>query len=259
LLPANYLQAVQSLTFPERYDNAAFFPPDFFSTSGEWILLGREGGPMAVSHLGYPFSGRSTFLVFLRLPDGRQATLDYIQAFQEATSYRNAPNPPPGTEVALVRRMMLIDQSGNIVLSPIIESVQLRHFIQSGTQFFYEFILNRDLLFAEVAGGFRLVEPTEKDFLLFFSHGMDWFELAPGDIEHGRAEILGFCENCHLGKVNGVASILSFSRFRFNLERNPKVILEMTTPEDEARRVIGWKMGEASWKELQNFWKKPAR
>ena len=258
-LPDNYLLAVRSQVFAKQFSEqtpeTAFLPPDLFSSTGGWVLLGREGGLMAEAHLQYPFSGRSTFLVFLRVPGGRQATLDYFNALREAKSYRQAPYPPPGTEVALVRRMMLIDQSGSIVLSPVVESIQLRHFTESRGQVFYEFTVNRELLFANQSGGFYSVKPGDRDFPLFFSHGVDWFEFAPEEIEQERPETLQTCPSCHLGNgASGTASILSFSRFRFDLEDQPKVVLNLTTPEAEARQVIEWKLKQNSWQELQNLW-----
>ena len=258
-LPDNYLLAVQSLAFPAQFSEqtpeTTFLPPDLFSSTGEWILLGREGGPMAEAHLQYPFSGRSTFFVFLHVPGGRQVTLDYFKELQEARNYREAPLPPSGTEVALVRRMMLIDRSGSIVLSPIVESIQLRHFTQTRGQIFYEFTLKRDLLFADFSGGLRSVAPDEKDFFLFFSHGVDWFEYNPDEIEQGKVITLQICQGCHLGNgASGAASILSFSRFRFDLKDGQKVVLNLTTPEAEARQVIDWKLKQNSWQELQNLW-----
>lgn len=259
-LPDNYLLAVQSQGFPEQFSEqtpeTAFLPPDLLTTTGAWILMGREGGPMAASHLTYPFSGRSTFLVFLHVPGEGQATLDYFTALQEADSLSLAPLPPSGTEVALVRQMMLIDQSGKIVFSPLIESIQMRHFTEIQGQMFYEFLLNRDLLFTNVTGGFRALDSDDRGFSLFFSHGVDWFEFDPEDFEHGRPVTLQTCRSCHLGNgANGVQTILSYSRFRFDLPNQQKVALEMTTPENEAKLVIDWKMKQRSWQELQNFFR----
>ncbi len=56
-----------------------------------------------------------------------------------------------GSDVALVRRMLSIDDLGDIILSPLVETIQIRHF--SPAQSFYEFELDRASLFAGTAGG----------------------------------------------------------------------------------------------------------
>jgi hypothetical protein len=156
------------------------------------------------------------FLVFLKFPAGRQATLGFLKQLaefdkplylpntDEKTSRRfpSLPNPdlpqwPRGTEVALVRRAMLIDSNGRIVTSPLTESVQLRVMrtdtptmtantvkelqgtgeLAREAQAFVEFQLRRSALFAGEAGGLRDVS-EERDFKTgFASHTWDEFEL----------------------------------------------------------------------------------
>ena len=151
-LPDNYAQAVASKRFADRFDlgrpDRAYLPPDLFRADGPWVCVGRVDGPTAPGHLQESGGNRftnSAFLVFLKLPAGRDATLDFLKrlaAFdkppylpntdaQTKRAFPSLPNPglpqwPKGTEVALVRRALLIDSSGNVVPSPITESVQLR-------------------------------------------------------------------------------------------------------------------------------------
>src|SRR5262249_10433280 len=112
-------------------------------------------------------------------------------------SIPNLPNPalpqwPRGTEVALVRRAMLIDSKGRVVVSPLTESVQLRVLRTRtpaltakavgelyrgvpGAQAFAEFQLRRTALFAGEAGGLRDVS-GERDFKTGFNaHPWDEF------------------------------------------------------------------------------------
>ncbi len=250
-LPDNTAAAVSSGAFPATYQNenpeAAFLPPDLFKADGEWVCIGREGGPIAMTHTEeFPFFGRSAFLVFIRAPGGREAALRFLQQL-------NAGNVPAGSlagvEVALVRRMMLIDDQGRPTLSPLVESAQIRHFSSHGQNFF-EFRLSRDLLFAGEAGGLR---PRDKDLMLFRSHG-DW-------IQSGYTEevtIPEICAACHVDAgmgIAGILSILSYSRERFPLPDHQQPVLTETTPELEAQAVIAWKLKQDTWQALQAAWR----
>lgn len=139
------------------------------------------------------------------------------------------------------------DQQGSMVFSPIVETVQLRHF--QPLQRFYAFGLNRTLLFANVSGGMK---PMNEEIPLFFSHGDVFLMGAP--IE---AEIPGKCMGCHIDDgqgIWGIKSILSYSRARFPLEQNAQSTLVQTTPEQEAGTIIAWKMQQANWQRLQVVW-----
>lgn len=256
-LPDNYALAVQSNAFPADYqaDNpkAAFLPYDLFDPYSAWVPMGREGGPVAITHTNeFPFFGRSVFLVFVRSPDGRKATLDFIH------SLNTDPHPDfkIGSEVALVRRMLLLDDQGNLVLSPLVETIQIRHF--SPAQFFHEFELDRTRLLQGDANTLNLKTDL---FMLFLSHG-DVFQ---GD--HGpelRATIPDICKSCHLN-IPGVLdsgnmqsllqAVLSYSRVNFPLPDNQRPVLFATTWMDEAQTVMIWKLSHHTWKSLKNLWK----
>jgi hypothetical protein len=142
------------------------------------------------------FSGRSRFLVFVRLPAGRKATLEYFrtlwnfpQAWVQSDSGEQAdinptlPSFPAGTQVLLLRQMTLFDNQGNLVEAPITESVQIRvyHAIttaggkgpdltslaalaERSGQDFYEIKLVRPQLFANQAGGLKATARDEIEF-----------------------------------------------------------------------------------------------
>jgi hypothetical protein len=87
-LPSNYAQAVTSGQFSKEYDpehtDRPFLPPDLFDLRGEWVRIvanGPAAETTATSH-AETFS-RSTFLIFMRLPEGRKATFDYLQTLWE--------------------------------------------------------------------------------------------------------------------------------------------------------------------------------
>jgi hypothetical protein len=258
-LPNSYDAALQSGAFPAEYQlanpQAAFLPAGLFTAGDEWIDLGRQGGPMAMTHLQeLPILGRSALLVFLRVPGGRGAGLAYLNALPKLPH----PNPPAGTEVALVRRMLLIDDQGEIVPAPLIESIQLRRFDQDTTQHYFEFALDRARLFAAETGGLRDIMPNDRDFMLFESQG-DFMQF-PVLTDDLRPPVLSTCQGCHFDGLQGISgadSILSFSRARFPLPDRQLPVLAITTPDQETQTTIAWKMAQTSWQQLLALWSKP--
>ena len=251
-LPDNYEAAIKSKSFAPNYQSQApdigFLPADLLQLDSEWICLGREGGPIAMTHTEeFPFFGRSVFLVFIRVPGGREATLKFLQELNEK---RPLTLQLADTDVALVRRAMLINNQGDITPSPITESVQIRHFAYVGvsfaTQNFYEFQLNRGFLFVGAAGG---LQPLAKEIMLFRSHD-DVFQTG---LSVGEVLIPGICASCHAGGTLSL-SILSYSRFRFPLPDQGSPVLIQTTPELEAQKVIIWKNIHQTWQALETLW-----
>jgi len=249
-LPDSYEAAIKSKSFEPNYQsqtpNIGFLPPDLLHPDSEWVCLGREGGPIAMTHTEeFPFFGRSVFLVFIRVPGGREATLRFLQELNEK---RPLTLQLADTEVALVRRAMVINDQGDITPSPITESVQIRHFVYVGESFasqnFYEFQFNRASLFAGAAGGFQ---PVAREFMMFSSHG-DVFQIS-GD---GQALVPEICASCHAGGTLAL-NILSYSRFRFPLPDPGSPVLIQTTPEIEARTVIAWKQKHQTWQALETI------
>jgi hypothetical protein len=268
-LPATYKEAVNSKAFATSYDpekpEQPFLPADIFDPNGSWVSLGsREGLPVALAHVG-GFSGRSVFLVFMRLPDGRDATLKYLQKLSETPNTKlwildpgatgvparvrgnpNVPQFPAGTELALVRELVLIDSQGNFRPTNIVESVQIRvHRIvpREIPQTFSgrtetraemdasEFKLSRSKLFAGESGGLRPVLPGETEFALFASHGIDW---------ESRISLTA-CSSCHFGP--GIYSVRSRSGD----------IVPSSDPNHEANETKRWKVNRYDWGLLQGL------
>ena len=251
-LPNNYALEVEVNTFPADlppdHPEAAFLPADIFQLDSAWVPVGREGGPIATTHTeAFPFFGRSVFLVFVRSPNGRAETLDFIQ------SLNTEPNPvlANGSDVALARRMLLIDDQGELILSPLLETIQIRHFAPA--QHFHEFELNRTRLFVGPAGGLDLNSDL---FMLFMGHG-DLFEK-----DHGpelQATIPEICKSCHFEfpptpNSGNTRSIISYSRQPFSLPDNSQPVLFPTTVEAEAQIVITWKLNHKTWQSLLTLW-----
>ena len=226
-LPNTYADTVAAQRFPAEYDPHApqqpFLPPELFRSDGPWVCLtSRSESPTAIVH----FSGRSRFLVFMRLPGGRDATLAYVRKLgsssepplrstQSGATLLNLALPqfPVGTEVALLRQAIIIDTDGKLLPTALTENVQLRvyHAITSGTQYinyingpsshdqdFFEFRISRPDLFAGHSGGLSAVGPSQTEFATFSTHGMDW---------DGQGVILERCRACHAD--SGIHSVQS--------------------------------------------------
>ncbi len=250
-LPDNYILTVQSNVFPANYQvddpKAAFLPSDLFQLDSAWVPIGRAGGPIAMAHTeSFPFFGRSVFLVFVRSPYGRAATFDFIHTLNTDPSHAFT----LGLDIALVRRMLLIDNQGSLVLSPLIETIQIRHF--NPEQIFHEFELDRMRL---LNGDANILNLKTDLFMLFSSHG-DVFEISDITVQATIPEICKAChfENPPLPNPANIQSILSYSRTNFPLPNNARPILVATTWTDEAEIVINWKTNHITWKSLRALW-----
>jgi hypothetical protein len=288
-LPDNYAQAVASGEFAKEYDpehrERAFLPPDLFDPRGPWVELEGRGKPLPVAeqHDSF-FDGRSSFLVFLRLPGGRKATFDYLKALWNspvpliATPHfsplqDDAPNPdlpqlPAGTQVALIRQMTLFDNRGQLLASPITESVQIRVYrsvvqstgpgvgidrlVEKSGQDFYAIRLSRPLLFAGRAGGLKAARPDERDFTLFGGGGPD--DGTPGHYTALAAyhPVVKACVMCH--REVGLQSLSTRGRL---LKPNP---LQQDLPAEtygprwwQDARVLSWKRSQNDWQLLSNY------
>ncbi len=292
-LPDTFAQAVASGAFAKEYDAArpeqAFLPADLFDPRGSWAGISpspeSEGG-VAKMHLENS-SGRSSFLVFVRLPGGHKATMDYFRTLWDFpqpwlpgpsfASDQAVPNPdlpsfPAGTQVALVRRANLFDTEGNLVASPIVESVQIRVYRAITTaqerdfgdgnmddvtrhsgQEFYEFKMSRGLLFAGKNGGLRAITRDDKEFPTF-GWGDDPIEPTANPPERFRdAPVeLKTCISCHSG--GGVRSLNS----RGALIRPNRMQGESRNSDYGSWGVssaLEWKQNRYDWGLLNGYWK----
>jgi len=281
-LTDNYADAVGAKVFAAQYDperrETAFLPPDLFQPDGPWVCVSARGGqPVAPSH-AFGFSGRSVFLIFIRLPDGRSSTLNYLTKLREFPVFlpghnpnRRLPNPdlpqfPVGAQLALVRKMVLIDNQGNLIPTRLTEQVQIRvHRAISKTipegvdlnsneertsQDFFEIKLSRAKLLTGHSGGLRALARDEKEFLLFGSHGTDPFDRLKENesMERARITTLKFCVNCHFRP--GIHSMMSHS----GLMRADAELIA-TNPNYETSMSIGWKQTKYDWGLLQGLWR----
>jgi hypothetical protein len=307
-LPDTYAAAVASGAFAKRFDpehpDQPYLPADLFAADGPWVCVGRPDGPVAPEHLRddgtNPFTS-SAFLLFLRLPAGRAATLEYLgrlRAFDQPlrVETRKAeypvgkylPNPrlppfPAGTEVALVRRTLLISSRNTLAATALTESVQLRRYrevpemteqtlraaLDNDTrtngrarswQVFQEFQLSRAQLFAGRAGGLRAVGPDERDFPspfgLTYHDALEEHDPRDGSFaERAQLPIKADCFQCH--SFPGVASFNSYFNSRSHLHdrdtaARPFSLAEMPVAE-VAGAAVKWQEGRPGWAALRKL------
>jgi hypothetical protein len=251
-LPDNYAAAVAAKTFPTAFDTGkedkAFLPPDLWQPQGSWVLLGDKlGRPLAQTHLEF-FGGRSAFFVFLRLPEGRDATCQYLgelRGWARDGRKGDPPQLPFGTSVALARQTVLIDDKGEMRETHLTESVQIRAFrctdkaafanAKVSTENRFEIKLRRKDLLAAKAGGLYAVKDDESERALLLFMGINAGE--------GNEVVMTSCSSCHQGA--GLESVNSFTR-RFDRYAG-KPDLTASTRSGEALKFWGWKRRQITW------------
>ena len=232
------------------------------------------------------FIARSVFLVFARLPGGRDATLAYFKQLAELKIpllvssqipgmaqpmyfwNPQVPQFPASTEFALVRKMALPDREGQLHLTPVTESVQIRHYtdipnvegmasrdvdLARRFQEPSEIELSRSLLFSEHYSGLRGVAASDDQFQIFpaMTQGFDVFEDRRVRVRPSSPFIQ--CTSCHIGP--GIQSMMSFS-FRSSPYEGAALSprLAETTPTEEAEKVLRWAQTQQKWKDLLVLW-----
>jgi hypothetical protein len=280
----NYAAAIKTGRFAREFDpkhpQIAFLPPDLFDPRGAWVEVGGGGrGSIAPLHVRL-VSGRSTFSVFIRCPGGRQETLSYLARLNLypspwqlnpdpiGTSYPNnqkvrmnvlqpdpnTPQLPRGTMVALVRRMMAIDDHLELKTTPIIQKVQIRVYGSSddtaGTvgqlrQHVYEFVMRRKDLTAHVAGGLHAVSRDEREYQAL---------LVPVDRNSasyfGGYVVFSTCAGCHTR--DGILSVRSYLGAFDAFPANPQ-LLPAASADDQSAATIRWKEMQFNWGLLQGI------
>ncbi len=291
-LPDTYALAVSSRMFGDQYDLAhpesPFLPSDLFQPEGPWICLrsGFRDEPLAIQHAS-ACSGTSAFLIFLRLPAGRKAGLDFLElANERGKNVKEAfdvdlPPLPTETQVALVRQMIAIDARGQIVPTRITEEVQIRvhrgHLVPQGNaqstfpQDVYSFTMIRANLFNGKAGGLRARGRTEEDVSasLFSDQHLDFvedFDVEPkyrtvrerSMVTHA---VLKSCAGCHSYPTwrltanketdRSAASIACIGRPHSGGTALP---ISPAEPDWERKYAHDWKMKRDDWGLLQGLW-----
>jgi hypothetical protein len=264
-LPDNLADAVMSAAFPREFDpkrpEQAFLPPDLARADGGWVGMANGSAPAglaAPAHTAF-VKGRSVFTVHLRLPAGREAT----QAYLKKAANGDVGQFPEGTQTALVRRMLLIDDSGALRPTALTESVELRFFrkpergtdpLDMGAPAVW--ILRRQDLLAGRNGGLRAVgrdETTLFSFQARFGHlGMDQLERP----RRPRADrLLGTCMNCH-ARTDGSAGVWSVATLYAGETQSPRGLVGVTD-QAQAEATMRWLRKTYTWGLVQGLWETP--
>src|SRR6516225_10626725 len=212
------------------------FPADLWDPQGPWVLIGDDtkstpGGRTLTPVHEDVFGGRSAFLVLVQAGKSRDQTIKFVQQLNDDD--KSSP-----WQVALIRRMLLIDKEGRIRLTPITETVQM----QAGTG--REFKLDRkDFLGGKTKQSIRPVteDDRERPEIVFLGRNA-------GD----RPEpILKSCSHCHPGgDLNARTQI--FSGQVGPQRARPRLIA--STVDHEVAKAIRWKYDQFMWGKLQGLW-----
>jgi hypothetical protein len=249
-LPDNLTAAETAALVPAYADEVdlqiPFLPRGLSSFDGDWVYV-RDGstiGPLAQAH-SLVHGGRAGFGVAVRLPEGRNSTLVWLETLPSTgvsctgstcglileehgrahTHLPALPAVPPGTQVALVQRALAFDDHGTLRLTPLVQRIQVRTFMDLPKsaaslnpfeppegwpwQAVTEHDLKPSLLLAGEAGGLVALHRGERAHSFLGSHGDDVdleTYVDPGSSRFGR---LDTCVGCH-GAI-GLASVNSYT------------------------------------------------
>lgn len=257
-LPNPLAATVKSEKFASAHDPKdrfkPFLPADLYGEGSSFICLGEDRHEIpAAQHTG-KLHARSMFLQFMRLPGGRSETLEYM-----ARVSRKVEPFPVGTQFALLEQPYLISDEGEMVLSPMIVSVQLRAYLDvdrrahearpDATQCVAEFVMQpREL----IQGNAIMRALTPRDFRYEagaeFAAGFSPKDpFATGDITEGLPSTsrLHSCMRCHGGKPGVRTRSFRGTNFYFT-ESGPAEISKAT---------IALKQEYDAWRRLRDLWR----
>jgi len=292
-LPDNLAQAAASGNFPRAFDPSrpeqAYLPPDLEKPNSNWVRIESAAdffpGQLHVETV----DGHNSYSIFLNLPNGVFATQESINSLQSIAQLwvvdpnpttaatrgmvQNMPSPrlpkfPNGTQAAIVKRLMVIDDQGRLAGTPVTLSVQYRvHREPVGqsrvgrrlddNQSYLEIYVQRPGLFAADAGGLVARGADERTYDDVFS------SVDPFDSQYTPPPprpLLQSCIACH--SYPNVMSLRTFSTPGFDHTpgapfKNPH-LFPAQTPQPNFAHTIDWKSKQADWKSLKEYWAKAA-
>lgn len=286
-LPDTHRQAIESEAIPTAFDpenaDQHFLPPDLFDDGGPWVCLNRSGPDRLAARFHFRFFPRSVFLIFMRLPgNDRDATVRYLELLnlfkkpvvlvENPIGHRHQggeripvrsdvlrvnpelPQFPSGTQVALARLMIVIDDQGQLVPTKIVENIQTRVYLHvndgikdtwrdAPMQTFHEIRFKRARLFAGTAGGLAGVSLQEPTYHHFFAHG------ERVQFKNGPTRLS--CIACHRG--NGIHSLNTYS-FGHGFAESLAPQLSAIDWRAEANSTIRKKQDRYEWGLLRGLW-----
>ncbi len=160
-LPDAYRDLLKAKIFADHFEpdspKTPFLPPDLLDDGGPWVAIARDTKTLGASAHLNSVNLRSAFVPYLRVSDHRQDTIDYLRKFQHFDPNVNL-GVPVGSQLALLRRMMLPTTSGHAMVTPVIESLQLI-VVDSTDDHRFKFVIDRKAI---IAGGTAL-RPLDKN------------------------------------------------------------------------------------------------
>ena len=230
-----------------------FLPTDLYVKDSSFICLGEDQHEIPVAQHTGKLNARSMFLQFMSLLGGRTETLEYMARVKQ-----KAEQFPVGTQFALIEQPFLISDDGEMILSPMIVSVQLRAYLDvdrrahearpEATQCVTEFVMQPRQL---MKGNAVMRALTSKDFRYEagseFAAGFSPKDpFATGDITEGlpRFTRLKSCMDCHGGKP-GVRT-QQFREIRFSFKESG--------PDEISKATVALKHDYKDWKRLRELW-----
>lgn len=263
-LPDTRAATLKSGGFPQEHDPSdhfkPFLPADLYAKDSSWVCLGKAGNP-DTDHARID-RRRSAFFQFVRLPAGREETLKYIKKLNDREAF------PVGTQFALIDQAFLISDQGELVLSPVINSIQLRAYLKvtqthlearpRATVCVSEFVmLPRQLM----EGKFAMRALGPKDFrfhtIAADSGGrVDPLEARSVPEAQKLTPSLPSCVFCHERSRAGVRSLGDFMHGDRYVD---KLTFEAGSPARIAKAVAASKRKDETWKKLQELWSKEFR
>jgi hypothetical protein len=259
-LPDNYALAVKSKAFPSDHDPAhparPFLPADLFDAAGPWVRFHEQTAlPMAERHFAGA-GGRAAHVIFIRLPAGRTATMQYLKELGRDSIKQF----PTGTMVAMVRRALTVDRSAKVRVTPVTELVQVRVYRRIpanphapreegdfGEQDVCEFVLDRAALFAG-KHGLRAVGPEEPIESFDRSEGDPFVRPDAPPASTSRETQLKSCIQCH--QAPGIYSVLSMRR---GLRQAQREIFPTYAWDVELSYTVHAKVTQFNWGLLQGL------
>lgn len=274
VLPDNLAMAVASKNFQSTdidnlQDRKPYVPEGLERDGSKFIVLSAKDGPAAPAHFR-DFRYASGFFVGFSIPGGMAASTGYIRSLldfpnrmlkdSDGSIYRNPATPqfPSGTQVVIIQRALLWSREETAVVSPIVELVQGRAYLEVSTTatlpdpqqraFELEFSQSK-LLRGDMAGGLTSVGFDAEDYKRFL--------VLADPIERGGGQdpVLGACLRCHAqqdltGKKNaaGIHSMHSYSRLD-----SGKVAAELVYQGQgyEAKVIENIAIQQGSWQRLK--------
>jgi hypothetical protein len=253
-LPDNFRIACEQRLFAAQFDGSSpeqpFLPDDLFDPKGPWVAFAPPKVAIAADMHLRQAEYRSAFVPLLSAAGDRQATLQLIEQYSDRKANRRMPvQLPAGTIRALVRRMILPTRDGELVVTPLSESLQLA-IIEKDKERNFKFVLDRAALLSG-GQGLRAVERQETldawgfgnvrthEEIKYDTDG-DILALGRAAVSANRVQKVYDCMICHQGRRRLFANS--------NRQESP---VEERPFADQARSIIAEKQKSESWKTYQ--------